>query len=1174
MWASGASAHSATRDLAPPGEPPQVTRFPDKAASSGRPADARLLQLLDEWQRLIDQGREVAPKELCRDCPELLEAFLQEIHTISLLPPKQGEGPAQHTVHWLPAARATGLGPEAAPAQIGRYRVSHVLGQGGFGVVYLAYDEQLQRQVAIKAPHPRMLRSREDIDAYLTEARTVAALDHPNIVPVYDAGASESCPFFVVSKFIEGSTLRKKIHEESTSAAEAVLLTAVIAETLQYAHGQGLVHRDIKPSNILLDLSNKPYVADFGIALKEENVGCGPRHAGTLPYMSPEQARGEGHRVDGRSDIYSLGIVFYEQLTGRRPFHGQSSNELLEQIAGKEPRPPRQWDGNIPKELERICLRALMKRASERYSTAGDMAEDLRHYLKHATDEAKVIRHVSSTSDAATASGTNSSVDSGSTPSADRGPLPIIPKGLRSFDEDDADFFLGLMPGPRDRAGLPDSIRFWKNAIECLDPDRTFAVGLIYGPSGCGKSSLVKAGLLPRLAKNVTVLYIEATADETEKRLLAGLRNQFPELGAQLGLKETLAALRQRIGRAGGGKVLIVFDQFEQWLHAKQEETNTELVHALRQCDGAHVQALVMVRDDFWLALTRFLGELEIDLVQRKNAAVVDLFDIDHAHKVLTALGQAFGKLPEGPGALSKDQKEFLHKAVQGLAHDGKVTCIHLALFAEMIKSKPWTTATLKAVGGMQGVGVNFLEETFSSAASNPKHRLHRRAACAVLAALLPDSGADIKGNMRSHAELLAASGYAGRPKDFADLINILDRQTGLITPTAPEGAGPEDITPVNFQPGERYYQLTHDYLVHSLRDWLARSQKQSWRGRTRLLLAEQAALWNSKPQHRYLPSTVEWASILLLTRRGAWSSPQQRMMNRADRYHVVRLLGLAAMVFLLAWGAWEYQGRMKARALTASLLRPGMGGVTTILDDMAGYRRWGESLLLEAYNQAQEQNDLEKLLKLKLARLRWDPAQAEDVYDRLLDAKAQDFSVVRAELGPYKQEFIERLWTKLEDKTADPDQRFRAACALAGYAPDDGRWAAQGPFLVNKLATADALALKDWKSALEFVGVHLLPAAGIGSRRKWRGCQSATQNVRAVRRFLCRQARGIYSPRKSLFSTVKRGKGHRFSPAYSERRCRSDWLAAWYESLASPDPSRRSDRAQLSDRASWNAVR
>jgi len=264
---------------------------------------------------------------------------------------------------------------ESLPSQIGRYRIEKILGQGAFGLVYLASDEQLQRLVAIKVPHRNLVARPEAAAAYLAEARTVANLDHPNIVPVHDVGSTPDCPFFVVSKYIDGTDLATRLEQSRLSLHDAVELAATVAEALQHAHKQGLVHRDIKPENILLDKSGKPFVADFGLALREQDVGTGPRYAGTPAYMSPEQARGEGHRVDGRSDIFSLGAVFYELLVGQQPFRGESQFELMEHVTNFEPRPPRQCDDHIPQELDRICLKALSKRASERYSTAQDMAD-------------------------------------------------------------------------------------------------------------------------------------------------------------------------------------------------------------------------------------------------------------------------------------------------------------------------------------------------------------------------------------------------------------------------------------------------------------------------------------------------------------------------------------------------------------------------------------------------------------------------------------------------------------------------------------------------------------------------------------------------------------------------------------------------------------------------------
>jgi eukaryotic-like serine/threonine-protein kinase len=171
----------------------------------------------------------------------------------------------------------------ATPQHIGRYRVEKILGQGGFGIVYLAHDEQLQRLVAIKVPHRKLVDRPEAAEAYLTEARTVANLDHPNIVPVHDVGSTDDCPCYVVSKYIDGTDLATRLKHSRLPLPETVELAATVAEALHHAHKQGLVHRDIKPGNLLLDRSGKPFVADFGLALREQDAGKGPRYAGSPP---------------------------------------------------------------------------------------------------------------------------------------------------------------------------------------------------------------------------------------------------------------------------------------------------------------------------------------------------------------------------------------------------------------------------------------------------------------------------------------------------------------------------------------------------------------------------------------------------------------------------------------------------------------------------------------------------------------------------------------------------------------------------------------------------------------------------------------------------------------------------------------------------------------------------
>ena len=186
--------------------------------------------------------------------------------------------------------------PVPLPQYIDRYRVVRLIGRGGFGLVYLAFDEQLERLVAIKVPHPQLVAQASDVKACLAEARAAASINHPHIVTVYDVGTTAEFPCFVVSKYIDGVDLAKRLRQSPMPVWEAVTLVAIVAEALHHAHQQGLVHRDIKPGNLLLDLQGRPFVGDFGLAVRDHASSHGQLYAGTPSYMSPEQARGEGHQ--------------------------------------------------------------------------------------------------------------------------------------------------------------------------------------------------------------------------------------------------------------------------------------------------------------------------------------------------------------------------------------------------------------------------------------------------------------------------------------------------------------------------------------------------------------------------------------------------------------------------------------------------------------------------------------------------------------------------------------------------------------------------------------------------------------------------------------------------------------------------------------------------------------
>jgi eukaryotic-like serine/threonine-protein kinase len=268
------------------------------------------------------------------------------------------------------------------PEKIGRYQVRRRLGGGGFGDVFLAFDEVMDRQVAIKVPKPRLLATPHAKEEFLNETRSVARLQHEGIVRVFDFGEEDDGRCYIVYEYVEGESLKDRIGRGPIPHNEAAEIVSQVAEALHYAHLQGLIHRDIKPANILLDGQGKPRIADFGLAVHEENLHREKdRFAGTLPYMSPEQVRREGHRLDGRTDIYSLGVVFYQLLCGRLPFQAKTHEELEDQIVHREAKPLRQIKDSVPREMERICLKALSKIITERYTTAKDMADDLRQTI-------------------------------------------------------------------------------------------------------------------------------------------------------------------------------------------------------------------------------------------------------------------------------------------------------------------------------------------------------------------------------------------------------------------------------------------------------------------------------------------------------------------------------------------------------------------------------------------------------------------------------------------------------------------------------------------------------------------------------------------------------------------------------------------------------------------------
>src|SRR5262245_58881851 len=272
----------------------------------------------------------------------------------------------------LPPAAASPSGPLA---NIGRYRIELKLGEGGMGAVYLAHDPQLDRQVAIKVPRTTRCDGR-----FLREARAAAALRHPNICPIYDLGEEGGQPYLCLA-FIRGETLAARLHRTgSPPIPETVGLVVTIARAMHEAHRLNIAHRDLKPANIMIDEAGQPVVMDFGLArtctpLATQLTAAGDV-IGTPAYMPPEQIEGDVARIGPACDIYSLGVILYELLTGRVPFQGDML-ALAMQVVADPPVPPSRRRPVIDSKLDAVCLKALEKNPNDRWSTMAEFADAL-----------------------------------------------------------------------------------------------------------------------------------------------------------------------------------------------------------------------------------------------------------------------------------------------------------------------------------------------------------------------------------------------------------------------------------------------------------------------------------------------------------------------------------------------------------------------------------------------------------------------------------------------------------------------------------------------------------------------------------------------------------------------------------------------------------------------------
>ncbi len=334
----------------------------------------RLIDLLAEWEEQRRLGRILTAEELCPDdaalCAELRSRIARRKQLNAVFDmPTLGEGEAPP--------------PSSALPQVAGYEILEVIGHGGMGVVYKARQLGLNRLVALKMILAGMNASPQDLARFRTEAEAVAQLQHPSILQIFEIGEQNGCPFLAL-EYVGGGSLAEHLNGTPVGPRQAAELVLSLARAVHHAHEKGIVHRDLKPANVLLQPDGTPKIADFGLAKRAE-ANQAHTQTGTIlgspSYMSPEQAAGHTDQVGPATDVYALGVILYELLTGRPPFKGASLLETIDQVREHDPVPPRFLQPKTPRDLETICLKCLEKNPRRRYATAADLASDLRAYL-------------------------------------------------------------------------------------------------------------------------------------------------------------------------------------------------------------------------------------------------------------------------------------------------------------------------------------------------------------------------------------------------------------------------------------------------------------------------------------------------------------------------------------------------------------------------------------------------------------------------------------------------------------------------------------------------------------------------------------------------------------------------------------------------------------------------
>jgi serine/threonine-protein kinase len=345
----------------------------DRGAGPGGATDRDpLLMLVMQWEEAVARGEDLDPRTLCGDDTRLAAALDERIQK-------------RRRLQALLALPSGPGGDRAAPPlpEIPGHEVLGRIGRGGMGIVYRARDVRLGRVVALKTLAEARYATGEQVERFLDEARAVARLQHPNIVGIHAIGEHEGQPYLSL-EYVDGDSLARRLADGPMAPRAAAELIETLARAIDAAHRAGVVHRDLKPANVLMTADGVPKVGDFGLAKLMDSESArtwSGQVLGTPSYMAPEQAEGHSGRAGPPADVYALGAILYQALTGRPPFLGDSALETLKLVAGTDPVPPTRLRPGVPRDLETICLKCLEKDPSRRYESAAAMADDVRRFL-------------------------------------------------------------------------------------------------------------------------------------------------------------------------------------------------------------------------------------------------------------------------------------------------------------------------------------------------------------------------------------------------------------------------------------------------------------------------------------------------------------------------------------------------------------------------------------------------------------------------------------------------------------------------------------------------------------------------------------------------------------------------------------------------------------------------